>query len=254
MKNHIVKLVFFTLLLSISSCVPVKKLSYFNDIDELGEPDNNARIQKTIMPFDNLYVRVVSIDPQTNQIFNSTEELRSSSGAGTSSLIGYLVDEKGDINFPFVGNIKVGSLTTTQASEKITKALSEYVSNISVVVKFVNNQVTLVGEVNRQGMYTFASDKLTIYEALGLGGGFTRYGDRNKVMLIRREGDKIRYYRLNLSDSRIVNKEYYYVLNNDVIVVEPLKALSTSYSNQTYLTMLSTITTLIALLLFINTF
>ncbi|MCJ7820607.1 MAG: hypothetical protein MUP53_05345 [Bacteroidales bacterium] len=58
------------------------------------------------------------------------------------------------------------------------------------------------------------------------------------------------HHRLNLSDSKIASKDYYYVIPNDVIVVEPLKAISTSYSNITYTTILSSITTLIAILLF----
>ena len=95
-------------------------------------------------------------------------------------------------------------------------------------------------------------DKINIYEALGLGGGITRYGNRKNVILIRNEGDKIMHYRLNLSDSKISGKDYYYIMPNDVIVVEPLKAVSSSYANITYTTVLSSITTLIAILLFTN--
>ena len=87
----------------------------------------------------------------------------------STGLLGYLVDEEGNVNFPFVGNINVASLTTAQASEKIQKALSDYVSNTSVTVKFVDNQVTVMGEVNRQGVFPFIQDKLNIYEAIGLG-------------------------------------------------------------------------------------
>ena len=172
------------------------------------------------------------------------------SSSGTTGLIGYLVDEDGNINFPFVGKIYVASMTTAEAADKIQKALSDYVSNTSIVVKYVDNQVTVMGEVQRQGVYTFIQDKLNIYEALGLGGGMTRYGDREKIILIRNEDGKITHYRLNLADSKIANKGYYYVMPNDVIVVEPLKAISTSYSNITYTTILSTITTAIAILLF----
>jgi len=230
------------------SCVPSKQLSYFNDLNELVEPGINPRTQKMIMPFDKLYIKVISIDPQTSMIFNSSVEMMY--GGGNSGVIGYLVDETGDVNFPFVGNINVGSLTTTQAAEKIQKALSDYVSNTSVVVKYIDSQVTVMGEVQRQGVFPFTQDKLTIYEALGLGGGLTRYGDRKNIILIRNEGDKIMHYQLNLSDSKIANKDYYYILPNDVIVVEPLKAISTSYSNITFTTVLSSITTLIAVLLF----
>ena len=233
------------------SCVPVKQLSYFNDINELEGPVVNPREQKIIKPFDKVYIRVLSIDPQTSAIFNAAEEMRYGSGSG-SNIIGYLVDEAGNVNFPFVGNINILNLTVAQASERIQKALSDYVANTSVIVKYIDNQVTVIGEVQRQGVFTFSQDKLNIYEALGLGGGITRYGDRKNIVLMRHEDGKIVHYRLNLQDSKIANKDYYYILPNDVIVVEPLKAISSSYSNITYTTLLSSLTTLIAILLFIG--
>jgi polysaccharide export outer membrane protein len=242
-----------TLVLSIiafsTSCVPLKQLSYFNDLNELTEPGANPRTQKIIMPFDRLYIKVISIDAQTNQIFGATEEQRSGMSNG---ILGYLVDESGNINFPFVGNINVGSLTCAKAAEKIQKALDDYVAKTSVTVKYIDNQVTIMGEVLHQGVYSFIQDKLNIYEALGLGGGLTQYGDRKKIILIRNEGPKIMHYRLDLSDSQIASKDYYYILPNDVIIVEPLRALSSSYQNITYTTILSSITTLIAVLLFTN--
>ena len=233
----------------ITSCVPLNKLSYFNDVNELEEPSVNPRTQKLIMPFDKLYIKVISIDPQTSQIFNPIEQISSVTNNG---ILGYLVDEGGNVNFPFVGNINVISLTTAQAGEKIQKSLSDYVPNTSVTVKYIDNQVTVMGEVKQQGVFSFIHDKLNIYEALGLGGGLTQFGDRKKIILIRNEGNKIMHYRLNLSDSKIASKDYYYILPNDVIIVEPLKALSSNYQNITYTTILSSITTLIAVLLFTN--
>jgi polysaccharide export outer membrane protein len=238
----IVFIIFFSI-----SCVPTKELTYFNDLNDLVEPGVNPRTQKLIMPFDKLYIKVISIDPTTSQIFNSTQDMMYGSAFG---VLGYLVDEAGNVNFPFIGNINVVSLTTAQAAEKIQKAMSDYVPRTSITVKFIDNQITVMGEVQRQGVFPFTQDKLNIYEALGLGGGLTRYGDRKKIILIRNEGDKIMHYRLNLSDSKIADKEYYYILPNDVIIVEPLKAVSSSYQNITYTTVLTSITTLIAILLF----
>jgi len=236
------------LILSIGSCVPVHQLSYFNDIDELEKPVVNPKTQKTILPFDRLYIRIMSIDPQTREIFSFPEEARYSSSS--NSIIGYLVDEAGNIEFPFVGKINIGSLSLTDASKKIQSALSEYVANTTITVKFIDNQVSILGEVQQQGVYSFSQDKLNVYEALALGGGLTRYGNRKNVILIRHEGDRIMHHKLNLSDSKIASKDYYYVLPNDVLVVEPLKSVSTSYSNITYTTILTSITTLIAVLLF----
>jgi polysaccharide biosynthesis/export protein len=231
------------------SCVPVEKLNYFNDLEDVREPNVNPRAQKIIMPFDKLYIKVTSIDPQTSQIFSSQDEMRTGENNG---ILGYPVSEAGNINFPFVGDINIVSLTTSQAAQKIQKALSEYVSNISVSVKYIDNQVTVMGEVTNQGVYPFIQDKLNIYEALGLGGGITRYGDRKKIILVRNEGDKIMHYTLNLSDSKIASKDYYYIQPNDVIIVEPLKAISYSYSNITYTTILSSITTAVAVLLLLG--
>jgi polysaccharide export outer membrane protein len=231
------------------SCVPVKQLRYFNDIDKAEMPVVNPRTQKVIVPFDKLFIKVLSIDTQTSQIFNSVEEMRLGSYGG-GALIGYIVDESGNVNFPFVGNINVANLTTPQAAVKIQKALGDYVSNISVSVKYIDNQVTVMGEVQRQGVYNFSQDRISIYEALGMGGGITRYGDRKNVILTRHIGEKITNYKLNLSDSKIMTKDYFYVQPNDIIIVEPLRAVSTSYSNITYTTVLSSITTLIAVLLF----
>jgi len=245
-RNYTAGVIFISLF--VVSCVPTRQLKYFNDINNVEEPVINPRTQKMIMPFDKLFIKVLSIDPQTSQIFNSSEEMRY--GSGNNGVIGYLVDESGNINFPFVGNIKVVSLTTSQAAEKIQIALTDYVTNTSIIVKYIDNQITVIGEVQRQGIYSFTQDKLNIYEAIGLGGGITRYGDRKNIILVRNQEDKIMHFRLNLSNSMIADNAAYYILPNDVIVVEPLKAVSSSYSNITFTTVLTSITTLIAVLLF----
>lgn len=245
-KSGFYKFVIITFLILSTSCVPVKKLSYFNDIDNLEEPVFNPRGQKVIMPHDKLYIKVLSIDERTNQLFNTNEGV---GGGNSTSIIGYLVDENGNINFPYVGKIQVINLTTDQAGKKIEESLGVYLSNAAVNVKFIDNNVTVMGEVQRQGMYSFSQDKLTIYEALALGGGVSRYGDRTKVVLIRQEGDKILHYKMNLTNSKITDKEYYYIHPNDVIVVEPMKNISASYGNNTYSIFLSTISALFTILM-----
>ncbi len=67
---------FIILMVSIISCVPVKDVSYFNDINVLEEPVVNPKIQKTIAPFDKLYIKVLSTDPQTSAMFSTSEEIR----------------------------------------------------------------------------------------------------------------------------------------------------------------------------------
>jgi polysaccharide biosynthesis/export protein len=227
------------------SCMPFKEVKYFNDLGKIPAPANNPREQKKILPFDNLYIKVLSTDEKNALIFNTSDPLRSDL---STALISYLVDEKGNVNFPFVGDINIGGLTTSQASAKIQKALSEYISNTAVLVKFIDNKVTVMGEVNHQGVFPFTSDKINIYDAIALAGGFTRYGSHKNIYLIRQVNNELKQFKLDLSNSKIIGSENYYILPNDVIVVEPLRNISWSYENITYSTVLTTITTLIAVL------
>lgn len=244
---HFIGRLGFTLIImtAVISCVPATKLSYFNDIDDLKEPVANPKTEKVIMPFDRLYIRVLSIDPQTSQIFNFAEDSRYDL---SGSIVGYLVNDAGNISFPFIGEINVANMTTSQAGAKIQTSLNEYVPNTSIIVKLIDNKVSVIGEVQRQGTYSFSQEKLTIYEALGLGGGLTRYGNRKNIILVRQEGDKIMHHKLDLSDSKIASKDFYYIMPNDVIVVEPLKSISTNYQNNTVSTFLSAVTTMVSVI------
>ncbi len=228
------------------SCVPIGKLKYVNDIDELKEPIINPVVHKLILPNDRLSVQVFSVDEKTNQLLKSGSSANMP-GSVAPDVSSFLVDETGNIDYPFVGKINLGGLTTEQACSKLSKALSEYVSLSSVSIKFTEGSVTVMGEVGTQGLYTFSKDKLTIYDALALGRGISRYGDRKNVILIRQEGDKIMHHKLDLSNSNIASKEYYYVLSNDIIIVEPLKSSSWyNYNNSNFATITSSLTIFIA--------
>lgn len=223
------------------SCVPLSKVKYFNDIDEITEPVSNPRMLKKIMPNDNLYIKVLSIDEQSNTLFNANQ-----GNAGLQLLISYPVDEDGNINFQFVGNIQVKGLTVNEASAKIQSVISEYIPRSSVIVRFVENKVSLLGQVENEGVYTFTQDNINIYEAIALAGGITQHGDRKSIVLIRQQGDKILHHKIDLTNSKIAGKDVFYILPNDVIVVEPRKSLAWNYNNPTFTTLLTTLTTVIA--------
>jgi len=228
---HFLLLLFIVAALSFTSCVPSSRLKYINDINELKEPPINPRKQKVIMPFDKIFVKIYSIDDKTNQLFNNNSYM-------TQNANQFFVDEQGAVDFPITGKIIIKGLTTTEAGIKICKTLNDYVPVTSVTTQFIDNNVTIMGEVQTQGKYTFSNDKLTIYEALALGGGINQYGDHKDVILVRQEGDKIMYHRLDLSSSDIIGMEYYYIQDNDVIIVEPRKSSSWYRFNNSNLTII----------------
>lgn len=236
-KCYIVCTVIF--LLFTTSCVPYSKLRYFKDIDQLSEPVTNPLISKTINPLDKLQISVLSTDEKTANLLNASNQ-------GIPYIAkGYVVDETGFITYPFVGRIKVGGFTLLEAGTEITKALHDIITRPEVVVSYMDNKVTVMGEVMNQGRYLISEDFINIYDALALGGGLSTFADREKVILLRKENNKVIHYKLNLSDSKISSSLFYYIIPNDVIIVEPLRMKSQQSPMIT--TVLSTLTTLISI-------
>ena len=204
----------------LSSCAPVEKLKYVADAGP-GSVKNdfqNDRSEKTIQPYDYLYIKIFSLDEKTNAIFNER------SYNIENELISYAVDDKGNITMPFIGEITVKDLTINVAREKIEKSLSVYLNNIAVIVRFVSNKITVLGEVTQPGQHSFYDEKVTIFQALGFAGGSSGYGDLSNVTLIREKDNVIKYYFLDLTKKNIASSEYYYLLPNDILIINPIKA------------------------------
>lgn len=231
-----------------ASCIPKKKLLYLQDSEDTKYKNDyaNLRPEKTIQPFDNLHIQVSSIDEKTANIFGS--QGRSTSQTDIN-LLSYTVNQNGFITFPFVGEILVQGLKLQEAREKIEAEVGEYLTNVSITVKFVNNSVAVLGEVARPGEYVFFRDQITIFQALSLAGDFRDYGDKHNVILIREIKNKISYHIIDLTDKNIVSSDFYYIIPNDVIVVKPVNAKFRNLSLVNVPLVLSSISTLVSLAL-----
>jgi len=209
------------LILIFSSCAPVNKLKYVADASETSSVKNdyfNDRSVKTIQPYDYLYIKIFSLEEKTNSVFNDR------SYNVDNELLSYSVDDKGNISLPFIGNIYVKDLTLNQAREKIETAMGNKLNYISVIVRFVSNKITVLGEVTMPGQHAFFDEKVSIFQALGFAGGATTYGNLSNVTLIREKDNIIKYYSLDLTKKNIASSGYYYLLPNDILIINPIKA------------------------------
>lgn len=248
LKKNIPILLLLTLMLV--GCVPQEKLKYVQNetTDQIKSSYNHVRQVKRIQPFDNLYIKVLSIEAETARIF-SNETVMNGPGLDIN-LISYTVNEKGLIDFPFVGDIDVNKLTLKEAKEKIEKELSQYISNTSITIKFVNSNITVLGEVRVQGEFPYFKDQINIFQAIGFAGGMTDYGDKSNITLIREDGSSIKYHIIDLTDKGIIETEYFYLHPNDIVIVEPIKTKFRNLRTFTYSTLLATATTLVTILYF----
>ncbi|WP_246000457.1 polysaccharide biosynthesis/export family protein [Pontibacter diazotrophicus] len=186
-----------------------------------------------IKPEDLLSISVVTLNPESNMLFNtgvllpvggSTGMRQQQQGGNNDATQGYLVDDQGYIEFPVLGRVKVAGLTREEANNKLTADLQEYLQEPIVKVRYLNFRVTVIGEVSNPSVVTAMDDNMNIIEALGMAGDLTLYGKREDVLVIREENGTRTMARLNLNDSNVFKSPYFNLHQNDVIYVEPDKA------------------------------
>lgn len=220
---------FFAALL-LSSCGTVKNVAYLQNSDSINFEKSRFLYDARIMPKDQITISVNTTNSEASLPFNlllqnAYQQGRTiSSGAG-GTLMPYLVDNQGFINFPIVGKLHVGGLTKSEAEKLVTEKIRPYMAeseNPVVTVTMASYSVSVLGEVNRPGTFQVSREKITILEALAQAGDLTIYGVRDRVKLIREDATgKKQIVTLNLNDANIVNSPYYYLQQNDVLYVEP---------------------------------
>ena len=222
----------FTFLLLLSSCGSVKNVAYLQNSDSIDFAQSRFLYDARIMPKDQITISVNTTTPEASVPFNLLLQNSYTQGSYVSSSAGgtlmpYLVDNDGFINFPIVGKLKVGGLTKSEAEQLVTEKIRPYMAeseNPVVTVTMASYSVSVLGEVNHPGTFQVSREKITILEALAQAGDLTIYGVRDRVKLIREDATgKKQIETLNLNDANIVNSPYYYLQQNDVVYVEPNK-------------------------------
>ena len=225
MKLHILLRAGFPvlLILLVASCTtPLKNITYLYN---LGKADSTLQTASpdiyTIQPNDNLYISIISDNPDAASFLNLSQPDRNYTSESSLELITYIVDDHGNIVLPYLGKQHVGEKTTNQVRDDLQKQIDNIMENASVFVKLVNRTVTVLGEVNRPGQYRINKNSMTIFEALGTAGDLSDFGNRKGVRVIRGEGNEREVVTLNLTNSNITHSKYFYILPNDIIYVQP---------------------------------
>jgi polysaccharide export outer membrane protein len=219
LKNYFTLAVLFFL----CSCVSKKELLYLQDI----QASNNSKVISSInilQENDILKIDVTSLEMKAsipynkgasgNTMLNSTDLMQ---------LNGYLVSKNKTINFPVLGEISVEGKTTKNLEDALKKQLESegHLIKANVSVRLLNAKITILGEVNMPGTYTFTENNITLLQALGLAGDLTIDGNRKDLIVIRETDGKRIAKTLDLTSASWLNGPYQNIHPNDVIIVNP---------------------------------
>lgn len=240
----------------LASCVPQKKILYLQDVPEEDSTTafvNERNLDYKVQPGDNLYIKINSLEEKSTTYFNQVGGTASGGSGGTNLYLNsYLVNDTGYFHFPSLGYMYVKDLTAEEIQNDLEQRLSEYLVSPVVIVRLASFRITLLGEFKSPGKYDVYQNNINIFEAISLGGDLTDFAKRNKVAIIRQTGKGSKVIRIDLNDKRILESDYYYLLPNDIVYAEPIKAKQFVSTNFPYGLVFSVLSTILLLYTFFN--
>jgi len=224
--KHFLQLTIVLVLLA--SCESRKNIILFQDIEELNESNQNQiQINNPVIQIgDILSISVSAIDQQAVLPFNlPVVAINNISGSvnGIAKQQGYLVNANSSIVFPIIGEINLKNLTLVDARVLVSKELEAYIKEPIVNIEIINYQITVLGDVAKPGTFKINNERVSLLQAIGFAGGMNIQGKRNNVLIIRENQGKKTYKRVDLRKMEVLNSEYYYLKQNDVVYIEPNK-------------------------------
>ena len=242
----------------IQGCTSAKDILYFQDIDTFEAQKIEAEYEPVIMKDDKLQIIISGPDKSVVMPYNFTLNNNQSGGyTTTQSVVPYLVDSQGYIDMPGLGRMKVEGMRRVDLVNHITGLLIEqgFVKEPVVSVSFLNYRITVLGEVKAPGTYTMPSERATILQALGMAGDLLITADRHDIILIRDVDGVQTHYKIDLTQSDILNAPYFYMHQNDVIYVPQSASRIAQGTTATSLwsIILSSLTTLVTVATFFLT-
>ena len=235
-------LVFFVLLISLlSSCSTKKEFGNLVYLNQSGDPfvqQLNTPYSLKIKPDDELQINISSTVLQATSIYNlpavnyigrTDTEMKSNNAIST-----YVVSESGDIVIPNIGRISVVGKTTDEIAQIIIDKISNSVKDPIVKVDLKGFTVAVLGAVSSPGTKSFSSQRCSVFDALGAAEDITLYGRKDNVVLLRESEGKVQKHILDLTDTSFINSPYFYLQQNDVLIVD---ATDIQKENSTYNTM-----------------
>jgi polysaccharide biosynthesis/export protein len=259
--KHLPILLILILLLGIS-CTSQQKLAYLNNLPETADeqyftmdiPDYKIQNRDVL----SISLKAMNADGMITDYLGgislgSISSITQATGGGY--LLGYNVNQDGNIILPVLGTVHVEGKTLDEARLFLQDEFNKNYKNAVVECKLLSFRFTVIGEVKSPGTFINYSNYLTVLEAIGQAGGVGDYGRRDNLLVVRPVEGGTKTYRLNLQDKAILSNEAYFLMPNDVVIVEPESKKIFNLNFPTFSAIFATATSLLTTtLLLINYF
>lgn len=250
---------FISLSFLFSSCYYNSRLVYLQGSTSTESKPATLAFKKPVYRLQSADVVSVKVKGSTeaessNAIFNVASNQNGNFTSPSSLFLeGYTIDSRGKITLPIIGEIMIKDLTVEEAQQVIQTSANKFLNKSTVIVKLTSFKVTVLGEVKNPGYLYVYNNQATILEILGLAGDLTPFANRKNVKLIRQvSSGSQQIVMLDLTKAKLLSSDYFFLMPNDVIYVEPLKARSDKTNLEVLSVVFAGLTTAILILNYVN--
>lgn len=235
------------LTMTFASCVPQKKMLLLKEAQMAAENQsvnyvNERSVDHKLQPGDNLYIRFINtMDERTAASLAGDYRSTQLSSDASIYLQSYTLDDDGCIELPLTGKIELKNLTVNQAKEKMQNEVNKFMTQTTLIVKLSNFNLSILGEVNKPGMYKVYQSQINLLEAIAMAGNMTNFAKNEEVKIVRQTDNGSEIVTVDLGSADILSSPYYYLKPNDIVYVEPLKMKQWGFTAFPYSTVLSVV-------------
>ena len=222
-----------------SSCGNTRRLIYMQGKFDTAALNKVPIKEPVFQKGDIISIVVYSDNPEATRIFNqsliaapSAAIIPAESGTSSSSTTsavggvnptsgGYLIDENGNIQFQGLGLLHLEGMTRSALRDTLDARLKSLLIHPYYSIRFLNYRFTMLGEIQRPGIFSIPGERVSLLEALGMAGDMTFYGRRDNILVMRETNGKREWARLDITKPEIIGSPFFYLQSNDVVIVEP---------------------------------
>lgn len=214
-------ILFLLLIVLVNACTPQRKLIYLQGDAEIW--NDTSSFVMYLFPGDILMVQLFTVNQDAFPGITNSSVTAEGNDTRNAYEKGFVVDQRGNLTLPYIGTMKVAGLSLDDAHDTINNRFKQYIDDPVVILKKLSFKVSVLGEVNKPGLYYVPNEKLTLLEALAMASDLNNFGDRTKLKILRKTVNGTIEFNVDLTKKESFKGQARFIHPDDVIYVPPTR-------------------------------
>jgi polysaccharide export outer membrane protein len=218
-NNAFLSFVLFVLIGFMFSCTPQRKIVYFQN--NTGNTTDTSAFEMRLAIGDIITVDLYTINPDAFPGIGISKDRATIVDNRSSYEKGFTIDKSGKVILPYVGEVFLQGFSIPEARSLITQKFKAYLDEPVIVVKKLSFKISVIGEVQKPGLYYVPNERITLIEGLALAGDVANYADRTNIKIIRQTAQGSIEIPIDLTNQSSLVGAGKYLYPDDIVYVAP---------------------------------